>query len=115
MGKHRENNKKAKKEGKIVTVGRVDALPPGRGATIQLKNGSEIALFNVKGTFYALENFCPHKGYPIADSRTYGNVVECEFHGWQFELTSGRCLTKRSCSIDTYDVFVEDEMIKIKV
>ncbi|HMJ09445.1 MAG TPA: Rieske 2Fe-2S domain-containing protein [Pyrinomonadaceae bacterium] len=115
MGKYRENKRKPKRTGATVTVGRAESVPPGRGATVKLKDGTEIALFNVDGTFHAIENFCPHKGYPLADSRLYGNKVECNQHGWRFDIRTGECKTKKKCSIESYDVTVDKGWIKIKV
>lgn len=115
MGKIHQNKRKPKREGKKITVGKVEAVPPGRGATVKLKSGGEVALFNVSGKFYAIENFCPHKGYPLADSRLYGNIVECDLHGWRFDVTSGECFAKKSCSIENYEIIVEDGWIKILV
>jgi nitrite reductase (NADH) small subunit len=115
MGKLYENKRKAKREGKKITVGKIGAVPEGRGATVQLKDGTEIALFNIGGTYRALENFCPHKGYPLADSRVYGQTVECDLHGWRFDTATGECLTRKDCSIDAYEVVVEDDLIKLIV
>ncbi len=115
MGKHYKNWRKPKREGKKITVGRTEDIPAGRGATVKLKSGAEIALFNADGKFYAIENFCPHKGYPLADSPLSGTTVECEFHGWHFDVTTGRCFTKKSCSIESYNVLIEDGWIKILV
>lgn len=115
MSKHRENKRKPEREGRLVTVGKVEAVPAGRGATVKLKDGNEVALFNVGGNFYAIENFCPHKGYPLADSRLYGNVVECDLHGWRFDVTNGTCFTESDCGLERYDVVIEDGMIKIRV
>ena len=115
MGNHNENKHKPVREGKKITVGKIDALPPGRGATIQLKGGGEVALYNVGGKFYAIENFCPHKGTPLADARLYGNIVECDVHGWRFDVTSGECFTNKNCSIESYEVVIEDDWIKILV
>lgn len=109
------NHRKPKREGKQITVGKIEDLPVGRGATIQLKDGSELALFNANGNFYAIENFCPHRGYPLADSRLYGEVVECDVHGWQFNLKNGDCLTETECGLETYPVNIEDGLIKILV
>jgi nitrite reductase/ring-hydroxylating ferredoxin subunit len=114
MGKY-ENRFKPKRKRRTVTVGRVEAVPPGRGATVQLKDGNEVALFNVGGEFYAIENFCPHKGFPLADSRLYGSIVECDQHGWRFDVRSGACFTAPKCSIETYEVVIEDGWIKIVV
>lgn len=113
MGKHRENKRKPKREGNLVTVGKIEDVPAGRGATVELKNGKQVALFNVGGKFSAIENFCPHKGYPLADSKLYGNIVECNLHKWRFDVTSGECFTKKNCSIESYEVIVEDGWIKI--
>lgn len=115
MGRHYENRRKPKREGKKITVGKTDAVPAGRGATVQLKDGTEVALFNVGGTFYAVENHCPHKGFPLADSRLYGNIVECDLHGWRFDVRSGECFTRRDCPIESFEVFIEDGWIKILV
>ncbi len=115
MRKNYENKRKPKLEGKKVTIGKITDVPSGRGATVKLKDGTEVALFNVGGKFYAIENFCPHKGYPLADSRLYGSTVECDLHGWRFDVRNGECFTKKSCSIESYEVIIEDEMIKILV
>ena len=115
MAKVYENLRKPKREYKFVTVGKADSLPIGRGATIQLKDGAEVALFNVDGKYFAIENHCPHRGYPLADSRVYGNVVECDIHGYRFDLTDGSCLTDEACPLESYEVKIEDGMIKILV
>jgi nitrite reductase (NADH) small subunit len=115
MARVYENLRKPTRTGTLVTVGKAEALPNGRGATIQLKNGGEVALFNVNGNFYAIENHCPHRGYPLADSRVYENIVECDIHGWRFDLTDGSCLTDETCPLESYEVTIEDGMIKILV
>lgn len=113
MGRVFENKRKPAREGRKVTVGPVGAVPPGKGATVELKNGGEVALFNVDGELFATENFCPHKGYPIADSRLYGRQVECDLHGWRFDVATGDCTTPGGCPIETYPVVVEDGTIKL--
>ena len=115
MGKYYKNTRRPKSEGKTITVGKAESVPSGRGATVILKDGSEVALFNVDGKFYAIENFCPHKGYPLADSRLYGNIVECDQHGWRFDIRSGDCFTKTDCAIESYEVVIEDGWIRIVV
>ncbi|MCW5961212.1 MAG: Rieske 2Fe-2S domain-containing protein [Pyrinomonadaceae bacterium] len=115
MGKYIENRRKPKREGKKIKVGMEGDVPPGRGATVKLKDGTEVALYNIDGKFHAIENFCPHKGFPLADSRTYGNIVECDLHGYRFDVRTGECFTKKSCSVERYDVVIEDGWIKIIV
>jgi len=115
MGKNYRNKRKPKREGKTITVGKAESVPQGRGATVKLTGGTEIALFNINGQFRAIENFCPHKGYPLADSCLYGNIVKCDLHGWLFDVRSGECFTAKGSSIESYDVTVEDGWIKISV
>ena len=115
MGKHIFNKRKPEREGRLVKVGRTGDVPPGRGATVKLAGGKEVALFNVGGSFHAVENFCPHKGYPLADSRLYGETVECDLHGWRFNVRSGECFTKKSCALETYEVVIEDGWIKLLI
>ena len=108
------NFKKPEGEGQLVTVGRAEDVPAGRGATVELLNGRELALYNVDGEFYAIENFCPHKGAPLADGRLCGHTIECDWHNWRFDLRTGECLTNRS-AVETYEVIIEDGWIKIRV
>ena len=115
MGKTHYNPRKPTRENKKITVGHITDLPSGRSAAVELNDRSELALFNVNGKFYAVENFCPHKGIPLADGTVRNQTVECNRHGWQFDLETGECLTKRSCSIESYEVVIEDEKIKIVV
>lgn len=115
MGKPHTNPRKPQRENKKITVGRITDLPPGRSAVVELNNGAELALFNVAGKFYAVENFCPHKGVALADGYARGETIECSRHGWKFDLQTGECLEKSSCSIEAYAVTIEDEMIKILV
>lgn len=115
MGKHYENKHKPVRKGNKIIVGKISDVPQGRGATVKLKGGAEVALFNNGGKFHAIENFCPHKGARIADSKLDGNIVECDLHGWRFDIRTGECFKKKSCSIEAYEVLIEDDWIKILI
>lgn len=95
-------------------VGDGKELTPGCSATIDLPDGGELALFNIDGEFYATENFCPHKGAPLADGKLCGYVIECDWHGWQFDVRSGECLTARG-QLEVYPVIIEDGLIRIEI
>lgn len=115
MGECRKNKRKPERKGRVITVGKAESVPQGQGATVRLQNGCEIALYNVGGTFYAIENFCPHKGRSLADSILYGHIVECNEHAWRFDVRTGECFTRKNCSIESYEVLVEDGWIRIVV
>jgi nitrite reductase/ring-hydroxylating ferredoxin subunit len=73
----------------FVSVALVHEIPPGSGRTVEV-NGIRIALFNVNGTFYAIDNTCPHAGGPLGEGTLCGQVVECPWHGWRFSVVSGQ-------------------------
>lgn len=95
-----------------ITVCRVEELPSGSCKTVDLSDTRELALYNVHGEFYATDNFCPHKGAPLAAGRLCGHIIECDWHGWEFDVRNGECLTVPE-KIETYEVVVEDGWIKI--
>lgn len=115
MVKMRINKKKPVKTGRSVSVARAASLPEGKSATVRFADGTEAALFNLEGKFYAIENFCPHKGYPLADSKIDGSIAICPLHKWRFDVRDGHCSKKKGCSVETFPVSVEDGMIKIVV
>lgn len=103
------------KTSRTVIVGKAQDLPEGRGATVILDDGTELALFNIAGKFFAVDNSCPHRGVPLADGKICANLVECAGHGWRFDLKTGYCLDKPQARLNTYHVFIENEDIKIVI
>ena len=92
----------------------IDALPSGACRRFTLPNSDEIAIFNVNGEYYAIENFCPHRGAPLSEGVMCGHIVECGWHGWQFDVRTGECLTVRE-EIRTFVVRVEEETVMVAV
>jgi len=109
------NPKRPARTNRFFTVGRAEDLPEGAGAIIELDTGAELALFNVAGCLYAIENFCPHRGASLADGELCDHTVACALHGWQFDVRTGACLTEAESDIETYEVLIENGDIKIKV
>ncbi|HWF89913.1 MAG TPA: non-heme iron oxygenase ferredoxin subunit [Pyrinomonadaceae bacterium] len=93
-------------------VGRIDDLRPNTSISFELPDGNELAVYNVNGEFYAIDNSCPHRGAPLSEGDLCGHIVECGLHGWQFDVRSGECLTVPE-TIRTYQVTIEDQMIKV--
>jgi len=112
---HENFKRPAPRTGELVTVGRAEDVPEGRAATVEIKGGRELALFHAGGRFYAVDNFCPHRGAPLAEGPVTGTTVECDWHGWRFDLRSGHCLTRANSHIESYEVVIEDEWIKIVI
>jgi nitrite reductase/ring-hydroxylating ferredoxin subunit len=93
----------------FVAVAGVADVVPGRPRTVVI-DGTEVAVFNVGGTFYALEDSCPHQGAPLSDGWIEGTTVTCPWHAWCFNLTDGK-MTVGFDGVDTFDVKVENGTI----
>jgi nitrite reductase/ring-hydroxylating ferredoxin subunit len=96
-----------------LVLGAVADLQPGECARFELPDGDELAVYNVGGEYYATDNFCPHKGAPLSEGVLCGHVVECGWHGWQFDVRTGECLTVRE-TIKTYPLKIEDGMVSVE-
>jgi nitrite reductase/ring-hydroxylating ferredoxin subunit len=70
---------------KVATVAEV---PPGVARQVKVGNRM-IGIYNVGGTYYALEDVCPHQGAPLSEGDVEGTEVTCPWHGARFELASG--------------------------
>lgn len=72
----------------VVKVAAVGDIAPGTGMVVEAA-GRTLALFNLNGTFYALDNKCTHMGGPLGEGDVDGNVVTCPWHGSKFDITTG--------------------------
>lgn len=98
--------------GEFIEVARLDELPPGKGTVVTVA-GKDIALFNVEGTVYAMENTCLHQGQSLGSSPLDGCVVTCRAHGWRYNVTTGNTLHVPDYGVQTYRVKVVDGTIVI--
>jgi nitrite reductase (NADH) small subunit len=100
--------------GRTLTLDDPGRIQPGAGVSLDLPDGDQLAVFNVDGEYYAIENFCPHKGAPLSEGQLCGHVVECSWHGWQFDVRTGDCLTVVD-KIKTYKVQNENGVLKVEI
>jgi nitrite reductase/ring-hydroxylating ferredoxin subunit len=96
-----------------VTVARASAVLAGMGRVVTVK-GQQIAVFNLQGKFYALDNRCPHQDYPLGMSPIFDNVVICIGHAWRFDIKSGACYSVPGVCVRTYEVIVDGDEVKIR-
>jgi len=96
----------------FVVVGRVDDIPSGTSRMVKV-NGKSIALFNVSGKFFAINNICPHKGGPLVKGKLKGYVVGCPWHHLQFDVRSGFGTDGGGYCVASYDIQVNDDEIYV--
>ena len=77
--------------------------------------GHEIALFQVQGAYYAIDDSCPHAGASLYSAQLDGTSVACRGHGLRFDLVSGCMHGGAGLRVRTYPVRVHDGRIEIDV
>lgn len=100
---------------KYVDVANTQDLKPGQSLCIELEGGQPIALFNVDGEIYALDNTCPHAGGPLGEGPLEGDIVSCPWHGWKFNVRTGNRLKNpiEEWRIASYPTIVRDNIIQV--
>jgi nitrite reductase (NADH) small subunit len=89
-------------------------VSPGQSKVVDV-DGKPIALFNVDGTFYAIDNTCQHSGGPLGEGALDGAIVTCPWHGWEYDVTNGVCQLDETVRVSAYPVRVEGEQVLIEV
>ncbi|HEY3107777.1 MAG TPA: Rieske (2Fe-2S) protein [Chloroflexota bacterium] len=109
-------------------VARVEDIPPGGRKILKVK-GREVGVFNLDGTYYALKNVCVHQGARVClgkvtgttlPSKVYefkygreGQILRCPWHGWEYDIKTGRSLFDEKVGVVAYPVTVEDGQIYV--
>ena len=92
---------------------RAEEVAPGTGRLVEIA-GKAIALFNVDGTFHAMEDTCLHAGGPLHEGVLQGSIVTCPWHSWEFDVTSGRCNLNPKVMLSCYGVRVRAGIVEIR-
>ena len=99
----------------FIKVASAADLAPGEAKCVEVA-GKKLALFNVEGNFYAIDDTCTHRGGPLSQGEVNGMVVTCPFHGARFDVTTGQVLGPPAArGVGRYDVRVEGEDVKIEI
>ena len=97
----------------FVKVVELSDIPPGTGTMVIGPFDKPVALFNVGGDIFAINHVCPHRGGPLADGRLDGTVVTCPWHGWTFDVRTGRPDHPGGHTVATYQVKVDGTSIYV--
>jgi nitrite reductase (NADH) small subunit len=124
-----QTNISPKKEYNIAPVAE---FPPNTHRVVKVGR-REIGVFNVDGTFYALPNLCTHQLGPLCKGRVSGTIicsretkwklqwgfeneiVTCPWHGMEYHIKTGTCLAFPEIRLRTYEVWVEDDQVKVRL
>jgi nitrite reductase (NADH) small subunit len=96
----------------FVRTVKVAEVPAGTIRELQVE-GKAVAVANVDGKIYAMNNTCLHRGGPLGEGSLEGKVVTCPWHGWQFDVTNGKAVQNPAAGVDCYQTEVRGEDIFI--
>jgi len=98
----------------FVTIARLGDVPEGQGRTFSIGD-FYVALFLVDGTYYALDDFCPHMGASLGASDLRNGMVVCNRHMWAFRLADGTSPDVPTLRATALEVRVIGEEIQVRV
>ncbi|GCF15316.1 hypothetical protein Harman_32510 [Haloarcula mannanilytica] len=117
------------------TVSTVDEIQDGERKLVEVE-GREIAIFRLDGEFYAYTNWCAHQGGPACEGSVTGTrnaefdreeletdlewckedeILNCPWHGWEYDIPSGDCLSRDGTKLPGHPVKVEEQEIIVSL
>ena len=121
-------------DGEYAVAG-ADEIGDGERVVVQIE-GREIGVFNVGGEFFAYTNWCAHQGGPCCEGSVTGTreasydretrettlewtreeeVLNCPWHGWEYDVTTGECLSKNRVRLPEHDVEIRGERVVVSL
>src|SRR5436305_1684316 len=98
-----------------VRVAKTGEVAPGEGKAVDV-GARRIAIFNIDGTFYAIDDTCTHRGGPLSEGMVVGREVTCPWHGAAFDVTTGSVLgAPAPRDVTHYAVRVAGEDIEVEL
>jgi nitrite reductase/ring-hydroxylating ferredoxin subunit len=96
-------------------VATVQEIPAGQAKKVKVSD-KDVALFNVNGTFFAIDDTCPHRGGPLSEGELNGSEVVCPWHGARFNIATGAHLSPPAPrDVSAYKVQIVGNDVQIDV
>ncbi len=100
---------------RFVEIARTDEIAPGKAKMVEVE-GRKVALFNLEGSYWAIDDTCPHRGGPLSEGEVEREVVTCPWHGAKFNIKTCEVLKPPAREgVKSYEVQVEGSIIMIEV
>jgi nitrite reductase/ring-hydroxylating ferredoxin subunit len=98
----------------FLTVATTDEIQPGQRLVVEIGR-KWVAIFNVEGEYYAIEDRCTHDDGPLAEGELRDCVIECPRHGARFDIRTGKVLSPPALiDVPVYAVRVEGDQVQIQ-
>jgi nitrite reductase/ring-hydroxylating ferredoxin subunit len=98
-----------------IKVAETTEIAPGTAKQVTVA-GKTIAVFNLNGTFYAMDDACTHRGGPLSEGSIEGDLVTCPWHGANFNIKTGQVESPPAHrGVDTYRVVIQGSAIHLEL
>ena len=99
----------------FVRIASTDEVGPGEARHVEVGE-KVVALFNVDGTYYAIDGVCTHRGGPLGEGVLEEKQVTCPWHGGTFDVTTGEATgPPASENVACYEVRVNGRDVEVKI
>jgi nitrite reductase (NADH) small subunit len=98
----------------LVVAAKLSELPPGTIREVQVA-GTSVALANIEGKVYGINSVCVHRGGPLGEGELAGKLVTCPWHGWQYDVTSGKVVQSPTMGVVCYPTEIRGDEILVDV
>ena len=98
----------------LLRAAKKDEIPPGTIREFQL-NGTTVAIANVDGKLYAINNPCLHRGGPLGEGELAGKIVTCPWHGWTYDVTTGKTTMNPAVGVNCYPIEIKGDDVFVEV
>lgn len=98
-----------------ITLGKTNEIPEGSGKCFEVE-GRPIAVFNIDGAYFAIDDQCTHAEASLSEGEIEGTVVTCPWHGAMFDVRTGEALSAPAFEgVQRYDLHIENGEIRIVI
>ena len=98
----------------FVRAAKIAEVPAGAIHEFQVA-GKAVAVANVAGKFYAISDVCVHRGGPLGQGELHETVVTCPWHGWQYDVTTGKVTQNPSMGVACYATEVRGDEVFVDI
>ena len=89
-------------------------IAEGRAKIAMLSSGERVAVFRHEGALSAISNACAHQNGPLGEGRIIACLVTCPWHGFQYDVRTGRSPAPFTETIPTYDLRIEGDQVFVR-
>ena len=89
-------------------------IKPGQAKVVRVED-KQIAVFRLdEGKYCAIDNRCPHEGYPLVQGTVNDCVLTCDWHNWKFDLNDGKC-TRGGEDVRSYPIHIDNGDLAVRI